>query len=135
MEIITPLQLYWVLRLDAIWGLCLATALSTGLIYVVMSFFYFVELDDYFYGNEDRVQKYKKVWHRFGIAFIVSVFLAVFMPDTRGAGAIYAVPNVINNPKVQELCGNSLDVFGMGVKRIKERMMINAETGNRQEKQ
>ncbi len=133
MEIITSFQLYWILRLDAIWGLCLATAIASGIIASVTGLYYLIEWmpSD---SEDEAVIFFKKFWKRTVTVFGIAVFLSVFLPDTKEACAIYAVPKVINNPKIHELCGNSLDVFGMGVKRIKERMM-NAETDNSQEKQ
>ena len=100
---ITPMQMYWLLKLDDIRTLC---GSSIGIMAAVMAF----SLLTYF-NEEDGIKK-KAV-----VVFVCSIFglglnisALTFLPSTKQMAAIYVVPTIANNEKVQNIGNKTLDI-------------------------
>ena len=104
---ITPVQMYWLLKLDDIAVFCVfAIFASFGLLAIsVMA---------YCNANEDLNEKEKKGAR---ILFCLAVIGVVFfgsvrtlLPTTKQMAAIYVVPAITNNEKIQQIGGKTLDI-------------------------
>lgn len=101
---ITPMQMYWLLKLDDIRMLC-AFFVGLSLLAIIAS------LAEY---NEDECEELKKtatavfVFGLFGLALFGSAL--AFMPSTKQMAAIYVVPTIANNEKIQQIGGKTLNI-------------------------
>lgn len=104
---ITPMQMYWLLKLDDIYMLVsYAAALATGVFVVSFLAYKLAGVD----GNKQE-QKTS------GITALVSLVCSVllwcvvtFIPTTKQMAAIYVVPAIVNNEKVQQIGNKTLDI-------------------------
>lgn len=104
---ITSMEMYWLLKLDDIYMLVsCAAALATGVFVVSFLAYKFAGVD----GNKQE-QKTS------GIAALVSLVCSVllwcvvtFIPTTKQMAAIYVVPAIVNNEKVQQIGNKTLDI-------------------------
>ena len=114
---ITPMQMYWLLKLDDIYMLVsYAAALATGVFVVSFLAYKLAGVD----GNKQE-QKTS------GIAALVSLVCSVllwcvvtFIPTTKQMAAIYVVPAIMNNEKIQQIGNNTLDVTNQLLNLTKE---------------
>lgn len=118
---ITPMQMYWLLKLDDIRVLCV---LATG----IMLFFTFVSLVAY---NEEADRNVKKVAT---VGFVLCLFgiglfggALTFLPSTKQMATIYVVPAIANNEKIQQLGGKALDISNQLLDLTKEYLQEKAE--------
>lgn len=104
---ITSMEMYWLLKLDDIYMLVsCAAALTTGVFVVSFLAYKLAGVD----GNKQE-QKTS------GIAALVSLVCSVllwcvvtFIPTTKQMAAIYVVPAIVNNEKVQQIGNKTLDI-------------------------
>lgn len=104
---ITSMEMYWLLKLDDIYMLVsCAAALTTGVFVVSFLAYKLAGVD----GNK-QAQKTS------GIAALVSLVCSVllwcvvtFIPTTKQMAAIYVVPAIVNNEKVQQIGNKTLDI-------------------------
>ena len=97
------LLLYLVLRLDAITATNITFAVITGILFIVTLGTYILNPD------VKLVRDTVKLWiKRFGIPFVIILFLAVMMPGTKQAAVIYCLPKVVSNNQVQKMPDNLL---------------------------
>lgn len=109
---ITPMQMYWLLKLDDIRTLC---GSSIGIMAAVMAF----SLLTYFY-EEDGIKKGCGgfVCSIFGLGLSISAL--TFLPSTKQMAAIYVVPAIANNEKIQQIGGKTLDISNQLLDLTKE---------------
>lgn len=104
---ITPMQMYWILKLDDFGDACSAfVLLLLGLSAVGFSLFVFAREDD-----NEKVQKI--ALKSFCLALIGALFFGVvktFLPSTKQMATIYIVPAIANNEKIQQIGGKTLDI-------------------------
>ena len=110
---ITPMQMYWLLKLDDIRVTC---GFSVGIMAAVMAF----SLLTYF-NEEDGIKK-KAI-----VGFVCSIFglclsisALTFLPSTKQMAAIYVVPAIANNEKVQNISNKTLDISNQLLDLTKE---------------
>ena len=116
MEIITPMQMYWFTRLDSFDGLFFAMTIVGGIVtfsgiipYIGMS------------AEGDSAAKYvKSVLKISVVSLILGVLGLMFVPTQKEAAAIYGIPAIINNQKVQSIGTNTLNVAEMGIQYLKD---------------
>lgn len=105
---ITPMQMYWLLKLDDI--------LNTSTLVFTLSMFAFVLCfvvgkiyeDDVCY--EDAYKKLRRVRN---VSFWFVLFfgsIMTFLPTTKQLAAIYVIPAIVNNEKVQNIGNKTLDI-------------------------
>lgn len=103
---ITPMQMYWLVKLDCIIGLfvfvgaCMAVALIPICIYTS-------ELP----SSEQSV--YYGLVRKIIFAILVCASVAALLPTTRQMAAIIVVPKIVNNEKVQTI-GNRVYDLAVG---------------------
>ena len=104
---ITPMQMYWLLKLDdIITGCALMCIVFVGcVLFSALAFCYAKDM------------KNKKVGKYASIAFLLSVMgliffsaVTVFLPSTKQMAAIYVVPAIVNNERVQNIGNKTLDI-------------------------
>lgn len=104
---ITPMQMYWLLKLDDIIGGCVIICVSL-MTCALISFIIFG------YANDVRNEKVKTYA---SISFILAIMgiiffgaVKVFLPSTKQMAAIYVVPAIVNNERVQNIGSKTLDI-------------------------
>lgn len=114
---ITPMQMYWLLKLDDIIGGCV---LMCGVLLVCMLLSVLIFCN----ANEMENVKVKKYA---GISFLLSMIgiiffgaVRVFLPSTNQMAAIYVVPALVNNEKIQQISGKTLDISNQLLDLTKE---------------
>ena len=102
---ITPMQMYWLLKLDDIGVFCMF-ALFVSLALMCIAAMAYCDTDQ----NEKRK---KGVRILFCLAVIGVVFFGsvrTLLPTTKQMAAIYVVPAITNNEKIQQIGGKTLDI-------------------------
>lgn len=101
---ITPMQMYWLLKLDDIIMLFSIAAALTAVISIIVAVLFTLSWMD------DRPEDV------FPVLAVSLVFTAVFacagtfIPSTKQMAAIYVVPALVNNERVQNIGNKTLDV-------------------------
>jgi hypothetical protein len=105
---ITPMQMYWLLKLDDIINISLAMFVLTLLGFVICLTATIMYKGDEYYEDE-----YKKFRVGRNILFWFVLFfgsIVMFVPSTKQMAAIYIVPALTNNERVQNIGNKTLDV-------------------------
>lgn len=98
---ITPMQMYWLLKLDDIRTLC-AFLIGFAILAIVVS------LTAY---QDKKLKKIATVGFLLGFFGLALCGVAItFMPSTKQMAAIYVVPAIANNEKIQQIGGKTLDI-------------------------
>ena len=95
---ITPSLIYWITRLDQFRDLTGCASLFIFIIAIVLMIAVFVEAES---SNE---KSYRIVLRGFKISlFVLAIFslMHAFIPATKEACAMYVIPEIVNNEKVQ----------------------------------
>lgn len=109
---ITPMQVYWITRLDGIneFLIIMAFILFLVLVGIIIS----RNIDD------------KKIWDKttFKLSFIAIIlfFLAVFIPTTKEMVTIYMLPKIANSQMVQELPDDMKNLKLMALEYLKDQL-------------
>lgn len=111
---ITPMQMYWLLKLDDIRGFC-AFLVGFAILAIIIS------LAVYNIDETERVRKNVTLGFAFGL-FCLGLFggALTFLPSTKQMAAIYVVPALVNNEKVQQIGGKTLDISNQLLDLTKE---------------
>ena len=111
---ITPMQMYWLLKLDDIRVLC---GFSVGIIAAVMAF----SLLTYLNEEENSIKKKATVGFIYSIfGLCLSISALTFLPSTKQMAGIYVVPAIANNEKVQNIGNKTLDISNQLLDLTKE---------------
>lgn len=106
-------ELYWITRLDNVWGIYIFFMIALGVILFYQCFFLYED------DIEEKEKKYRKKYIKIVMIFIfiVSLFM-VFTPNTKEAYLIYGVGGTIDyiqqNDKAQKIpdkCIEALDKY------------------------
>ena len=124
---ITPTEIYWLLKLDAIQNLFtgLTTISAIAIIFFGVSYAIKIDFTDY---NRDKEanEKLWSAWRKrlmlFSIVPIVFISLSTFIPSTKQMAAIMIAPPIINNEKVQQIPKDLLDILGLSIKKVKKKL-------------
>lgn len=104
---ITPMQMYWLLKLDDI-GTTFSIIVGASIIIVLISAFLYCISK----GAEDEATTKISV-HMLILSLICSIIFLIlntFLPTTKQMAAIYVVPAIVNNERVQNIGNKTLDV-------------------------
>ena len=122
---ITPSFIYWITRLDGIKAffgiICVFSGISL-IIFIITSI-----VTGAYKDNEHRM-------HIKGLKISLFVFLSaalseIFTPDTKQACAMYVIPKIINNEKIQEVGREFYDLALDWMKEMRPRKSLeNKET-------
>ena len=115
---ITPMQMYWLLKLDDILAISLAIFVLTFVGFVVCL------VGAISYKGEDYFEcEYNKFKIGRNILFWFVLFfgsITMFVPSTKQMAAIYVVPTIANNEKVQNIGNKTLDISNQLLDLTKE---------------
>ena len=114
---ITPMQMYWLLKLDDIIGGCVLMC-GVLLACMLLSVLIFCNANEM---ENVKVKKYAGI--SFLLAMIGIIFFGavrVFLPSTNQMAAIYVVPALVNNEKIQQISGKTLDISNQLLDLTKE---------------
>ena len=115
---ITPMQMYWLLKLDDIINISLAIFVLTFVGFVIC----LVGATSY-KGEEYFECEYNKFKTGRNILFWFVLFfgsIVMFVPSTKQMAAIYVVPAIVNNERVQQIGGKTLDISNQLLDLTKE---------------
>lgn len=105
---ITPMQMYWLLKLDDILAISLAIFVLTSVGFVFCLIGAIIYKGEEYYEDE-----YKKFKVGRNILFWFVLFfgsIIMFVPSTKQMAAIYIVPAIANNEKVQNIGNKTLNI-------------------------
>lgn len=105
---VTPFAIYLILQLDSIYHLLLvmlAISLVCFGFFFIPSVFGIMDDDIKLY---QRAKPYLKIT---GSLMIICILLVTFIPSTKTAIAMYTIPDVLNNKKVQAIPDKALDLI------------------------
>ena len=112
----TPMQLYWILKLDSFRGISLALTIVFGVTFIVMLIGTLVNwAEDEF----DMSKKYKKCLTIATPLFILFSIPLTFLPTTKEMCAIMVIPPIINNEQIQEMPQKILDLGNQWLDELK----------------
>jgi len=103
---ITSWDIYWITRLDAIQGLCVAVVI-VGVILLLLSPIYHTSIGC-------STGRMKTFWMWVKIAVIATVFASLvgtLLPSSKEFAAIYLIPKIANNEQVQKIPDNALKLL------------------------
>lgn len=111
---ITPMQMYWLLKLDDIRILC-------AFLVAVAIFATIVSLASLYAANDEGTKKIAGVSFVFGLFGLGLLSSALtFLPSTKQMATIYVVPAIANNEKIQQIGGKTLDISNQLLDLTKE---------------
>lgn len=102
---ITPMQMYWLLKLDDICGFSIVVVSVASLVFLFCTI---GKLS--LYGETCDTKSITKTRN---ISLCVALFfgaIAMLLPTTKQMAAIYVVPAIANNEKIQQIGGKTLDI-------------------------
>lgn len=104
---ITPMQMYWLLKLDNI-GTMFSIIVGASIVVVFISAFLYCMSK----GAEDEATAKisVKMLILSLICSVIFLILNTFLPSTRQMAAIYVVPAIVNNERVQNIGSKTLDI-------------------------
>lgn len=105
---ITNMEIYWLLKLDDIIGVSLPIFILTLLPFCICLAGTIIYKGDEYY--EDEYKKFKAVRN---ILFWFVLFfgsILTFLPSTKQMAAIYVIPAIVNNERVQSIGNKTLDI-------------------------
>lgn len=111
---ITPMQMYWLLKLDDIRAFC---AFFVGFTILAIIF----SLVAYNDAEDERTKKIAIAGFVLGL-FGLGLFSGAltFLPSTKQMAVIYVVPAIANNEKIQQIGGKTLDISNQLLDLTKE---------------
>lgn len=109
--------LYWITRLNPIHDWLFVVALLGGVILLIVSVVACIE-----FFEEDFWPIAKKTLFRLWIAWGILTCLSWFIPSTKEAAAIYVIPKIVNNERVNNLADGTMGVLEKYVKEWSEAM-------------
>ena len=124
---ITSMQLYWITRLDSFQGFCMFL-ISASLVAFIGAFVSYQCIYGSLYTEsyeviEERQKKLRVRWMIFsGSIFLVSSFLAVFIPSTKEMSAILIIPKIANSDFVETIPSEMTDLKKMAIDYLKDKM-------------
>ena len=104
---ITPMQMYWLLKLDDI-GTMFSIIVVTSIVALFISGIFYCASK----GAEDEVTEKISV-HALILSLICSILFLILntlLPTTKQMAAIYVVPALVNNGRVQNIGNKTLDI-------------------------
>lgn len=105
---ITPMQMYWLLKLDDIISVSLAIfMLAIPAFAICFTGTIMYKGDEYYEGEYKKFKTGRNILFWF-VLFFGSI--AMFVPSTKQMAAIYIVPALTNNERVQNIGSKTLDI-------------------------
>lgn len=118
---ITPMQMYWLLKLDDIRVLC-AFFVAFAIWAIIASLLAYKDDED---EGEKKIAVTVFLLGIFGLGLFGGAL--TFLPSTKQMAAIYVVPAIANNEKIQQIGGKTLDISSQLLDLTKEYLQEKAE--------
>lgn len=103
---ITTWQIYWITRLDEVIAAMVGSMIIlaiVGIVLGIITLVSFIEMD-----GAEHLKKYIKPFVIFWLVpFVAISILSIFIPSTKTAVAIYAIPKIANNETLQKIPENT----------------------------
>jgi len=124
---ISGFELYFLLKLDGVRNLLLLFGAVIALVGGVAMLIAPMVINDFSTDEEEHYKIYRKFVKIY--IFIVPALLisGTLLPTTKQMAAIYVLPPIINNEKVQQIPSDLLDILGMGIDKAKEALQPEKE--------
>lgn len=114
---ISSSEIYWILMLDNIRGFLVMCAIVSVIITLVLFLVAAISVSS---GAPYRdVLKMSKIAF---VCFIASAISLCFIPSTKQAAIVKAIPAIVNSEAVAEMSKDAKDIYRLGVKSIKEHL-------------
>lgn len=111
---ITPMQMYWLLKLDDIRAFC-AFLVGFAILAIIVS------LTAYRNDEDEKMKKTATAGFLLGFFGLALCGGAItFLPSTKQMATIYVVPAIANNEKIQQIGGKTLDISNQLLDLTKE---------------
>ena len=121
---ISEWEMYWILRLDGLYGTFVVLALVSAIIFCIAGGVCMAsDIEDEDYARFFRVIKCSL------ISCIVCLIPAVFLPTTKEMAMIKVVPMIANSEIVREMPADAGVLYRMGVEAIKEKLTEKKDAG------
>ena len=121
MQIITPMELYWITRLDNINVAC-AILLTVFAISMIMSgsiLFGDVNIDYEQHKLNKKARRYTLLTFRLSVfAVFLLISAVVLIPSTKEMAIIKVLPAIVNNPSVQKECSDLYRLAKNGLQEL-----------------
>ena len=125
-ELISPITMYWIFRLDSINVIFALMLVLSAIICAIFAFVYYAAKVN---GDNEGVTVGKRGL-RWCIPLTILGFAGfILIPTTKEACAIYGISKILNNPQIHELGYKTIEIADIGLDTIKERLTKN-ENGN-----
>lgn len=105
---ITPMQMYWLLKLDSIRDWAALVVINGSLILILTILFSLFFLEDY--SMDEIIRNIKKPFLLVAGVICFCGLVNLFVPSTKQMATIIVVPAIVNNQKVQEMGNKTLDI-------------------------
>lgn len=107
---ITTTQMYFLLRLDQLSSIIQGFFVVSAIIFIIFNGLLFISKVEKVEEDDSLLIFIKKRIKIVTIIFILSLFSSIVVPDTKEMAAIYIIPKIINNEKIQDIGNKSLDI-------------------------
>ena len=114
---ISSSEIYWILMLDNIRGFFVMCAIVSAITTLVFFLVGAINVD-----NEDPYRDVLKMGKIAFCCFIAASLSLCFIPSTKQAAIVKAVPALANSEVVAEMSKDAKDIYRLGVKSIKEHL-------------
>lgn len=118
---ISPKTLYWITRLDNLYGTFTFIVVS-GIIALVITIIVYFTNDPY----DDEKVYYHRWMKRFGITALTVLILGIFIPTSKEMAMFYVVPRIAEYDVIKR---DVPELYDMGVDALKDWLKNN--TGNK----
>ena len=115
---ITPMKMYWLLKLDDVLNIS-TLVFILAMFSLVLCFI----VGTIYEGDVCCEDAYKKLRRVRNVSFWFGLFfgsIMTFLPTTKQLAAIYVVPAIANNEKIQQIGGKTLDISNQLLDLTKE---------------
>lgn len=129
MDIITPSEMYWLLKLDDIRGLFVAVAVFMGIAGVITTIARMVLCGPMSADTDESLQSRVRRASNYTIitAFVFGMVSAL-LPSTKQFAAIKVIPLILNSDAVKTVAADASDLYSLGIKGLKEALTSNRAT-------
>lgn len=119
---ITPMQIYWILKLDAI-HMTSGFMFFTGLLLMLVCGLGVLMFSDEY--SSKTAKSFRNIITWIGVPLVVIGGLVnVFIPTTKQMVAIHVVPAIANNERVQNIGNKTLDISEDLLKLAEQRLQL-----------
>ena len=129
MELITSWQIYWFTRLDLIRSISIILMFIGFMATFISGLISLITQSDR--DKSDHIAA-SNIFKWTAPIFVFGTLISCFVPNSKEAAAIWAIPKVVNNPQMQSIGTNTLNIAEIGIQYLQEK--IKSELENEKQK-